>query len=165
MNPDQALRQHLLNLLQMKGAHLTFNDAVADFPEPLINAFPPNIEYTPWHLVEHLRIAQWDILEYIRDPQHVSPEWPLGYWPRRDERADLATWDRTIDQFRADLEALRAIVADPNTDLLAPIPHGQSGHTILREVLLVADHNAYHVGELAILRQVMDAWSEGSRRP
>jgi hypothetical protein len=165
MNPDQALRQHLLYLLQMKGAHLSFDDAVADFPEQFINTFPPNVTYTPWQLVEHLRIAQWDILEYVRNPQHVSPEWPLNYWPRRDAFADTATWNRTIDQFRQDLEAMQAIVADPNTDLLAPIPHGQDGHTVLREALLVADHNAYHIGELAILRQVLDAWSEGRRHP
>lgn len=158
MNTDQLLREHVVNLLQMKGAHLNFDDAVADFPEALINTFPPNVPYTPWHLVEHLRIAQWDILEYTRNPQHVSPEWPAGYWPAREAVADWAAWTNSIEQFQRDLNAMVALVADPATDLFTPIPHGYDGHTVLREALLLADHNAYHVGELAILRQVMNAW-------
>lgn len=161
MTNDQSLRQHVLNLLSMKGAHMTFDDAVANFPEDMINAFPPNVPYTPWHLVEHLRITQWDILEYTRDPNHVSPDWPSGYWRAHDEKADLAAWNASIEQFRRDLKAMQDIVADPNTDLFAPIPHGYGGHTVLREALILADHNAYHVGELAILRQVMGAWHSG----
>lgn len=161
MTNDQSLRQHVLNLLSMKGAHMTFDDAVANFPEDMINAFPPNVPYTPWHLVEHLRITQWDILEYTRDPNHASPDWPSGYWRAHDEKADLAAWNASIEQFRRDLKAMQDIVADPNTDLLAPIPHGYGGHTVLREALILADHNAYHVGELAILRQVMGAWHSG----
>ena len=159
MNPDQALREHVLNLLKMKGAHMSFDDAVADFPEHLINTCPPNVAYTPWHLLEHLRIAQWDILEYARNPQHVSPQWPVGYWPARDAKTNMAGWNQSIQQFRCDLNDMQVMVSDPNTDLYAPIPHGYDGHTILREALLMADHNAYHVGELAILRQVMGAWS------
>ncbi len=158
MDTDQALRKHVLALLQARGAHLDFDDAVADFPLELINAFPPNVPYTPWHLVEHLRIAQWDILEYVRNPRHVSPPWPDGYWPDRSAKADAATWERSIQSFRSDLQAMQDMVADPQVDLFAPIPHGYGGHTVLREALLVADHNAYHVGELAILRQVMGAW-------
>jgi len=158
MNPDQALRQYVLYLLAMKGAHMDFDEAVADFPEHLINAFSPNVPYTPWHLVEHLRITQWDILEYTRDPAHVSPDWPVGYWPPRDATTDQAGWNHSIEQFRRDLKAMRDIVADPKTDLMTPIPHGYGGHTVLREALLLADHNAYHIGELAILRQVMNAW-------
>jgi hypothetical protein len=159
MNTDEALREHLLNLLDMRGAHMTFDEAAADFPEPFINAFPPNVPYTPYHLVEHLRLCQWDILEYTRDPKHVSPEWPTGYWLPREAKADWAAWKRSIEQFRSDLAAMKAIVANPNTDLLTPIPHGYGGHTVLREALILADHNAYHVGELAILRQVLGAWS------
>lgn len=161
---DSALRQHLLALLKMQGAHLDFEDVVADFPEALINAFPPNMSYTPWHLVEHLRIAQWDILEYTRDPQHVSPPWPQGYWPAPAAQADRAAWQRSIDLFRRDLQAMQALVADPSTDLFAPIAHGYDGHTVLREALLLADHNAYHIGELAILRQVMGAWPADRKR-
>ena len=158
MNTDQALRQHVLYLLNMKGAHLTFDDAVADFPEQMINVFPSNVPYTPWHLVEHLRLAQWDIVEYARDPAHVSPEWPVGYWPARDATTDMAGWQHSIDEFRSELQVMQDMVADPSVDLTAPIPHGYDGHTVLREALLLADHNAYHVGELAILRQVMNAW-------
>lgn len=163
MNSDQALREHVLNLLRMRGAHMSFDDAVADFPEPLINAYPPNVPYTPWHLVEHLCITQWDILEYARDPQHVSPEWPVNYWPARDAKADMAIWNQSIERFRRDLKAMQDLVADPSADLLTPIPHGYGAHTLLREALLLADHNAYHVGELGILRQVMNAWSPDHR--
>lgn len=159
MNSDQALRQHVLNLLQMKGAHLSFEEAVADFPEAHINTFPPNVPYTFWHLLEHLRIAQWDILEYVRNPQHVSPQWPSGYWLPREAKADLAAWSRSVEQFRQDLKGMQEIVSNADIDLLAPIPHGYGGHTVLREALILADHNAYHVGELAILRQVTGTWS------
>ena len=152
-----------MNLLQGRGAHLPFEDAVADFPPEMINTRPPNVSYTPWHLVEHLRIAQWDILEYIRNPGYESPSWPEGYWPAPDAQADVAAWNATIDMFQRDLRDMQAIVEDPATDLLAPIPHGYDGHTILREVLILADHNAYHVGELAILRQVMGAWGTSHR--
>jgi hypothetical protein len=153
-----AVRQHVLSLLRGGNAHMTFDDAVEDFPETLINAKAPNVEYTFWHLIEHLRITQWDILEYVRNPKHVSPSWPEGYWPARDAQATPADWQDTIQRFRGDLEAMQNIVADPDTDLTAPIPHGYDGHTVLREALLVADHNAYHIGELGVLRQVMKGW-------
>jgi hypothetical protein len=158
MNSDESLRQHVLNLLKMKGAHMAFDDAVADFPENLINTLPPNVPYTPWHLVEHLRITQWDILDYTRNSQYTSIEWPKDYWPARDTKADMAMWNQSIEQFRRDLKAMQELVANPDTDLFTPIPHGYGGHTVLREALILADHNAYHVGELAILRQVMNAW-------
>lgn len=157
---DQILRRHLVNLLQGRGAHMPFDDAVADFPPDMINTCPPNVTYTPWHLVEHLRLAQWDILEYVRNPRHESPPWPEGYWPAPDAQADAAAWNASLDAFRRDLRDMQAIVEDPATDLFAPIPHGYDGHTILREALILADHNAYHVGELAILRQVMGAWGK-----
>ncbi len=160
MPTDQALRTHVLALLDGGQAHMTFDDVVANFPMTLINTNPPNVAYTPWHVIEHLRITQFDILEYVRNPSYVSPDWPVGYWPERGAKTDAAGWQRTIDQFNADLHALRELVADPQTDLLAVIPHGYGGHTILREALLVADHNAYHIGELGILRQVMNAWPE-----
>lgn len=158
MNTDKIVRDHLIALLDGGNAHMGFNDVVANFPLDKINTYPPNVPYTPWHLVEHLRITQWDILEYIRNPNHESPEWPIGYWPSPTAKTDAEGWRRTIDQFRVDLRAVREIAADPSVDLYAPIPHGYGGHTILREILLVADHNAYHIGELGILRQVMQAW-------
>jgi hypothetical protein len=127
-----------------------------------MNARAPNVDYTPWQLLEHLRITQWDILEYIRNPDHVSPDWPGGYWPDRDAVVTSEEFGATIAAFRADLAALRALVADPATDLLAAMPH-TPGHTVMREVRIVADHNAYHTGEFAILRQVMGSWPADRR--
>jgi hypothetical protein len=154
---ERVLREHLRALLEGGHAHMTFEDAVANFPRQDMNTNPPHVPYTPWHVIEHLRITQWDILEFIRNPEHISPDWPEGYWPPKDAKADAATWDQTIASFLADLQALREMATDPSVDLYTPIPHG-SGQTILREILLVADHNAYHIGEFAILRQVMQTW-------
>ncbi len=159
MDMDQAVRKHVLALLDGGQAHMGFEDVVANFPPDLINTNPPNVPYTPWHLIEHLRITQWDILDYTRNPNYKEIAWPTDYWPTRDAKTDLAGWQRTIDQFSADLAEMRAIIADPKHDLIAAIAHGSSGHTILREALLLADHNAYHIGELGILRQVMNAWA------
>lgn len=158
---DAALRQHILALLKGGQAHMTFDDAIADFPPQFMNAHPPNVTYTPWHLLEHLRITQFDILEYVRNPDYVSPEWPKGYWPSPDAQADLAAWDKTVQSFRADLQAMCDWVADPKNDMLTPLPHGYNGHTLFREAVLIADHNAYHIGELGILRQVIGAWPKG----
>jgi hypothetical protein len=152
------VREQLLALLRGGNAHMPFDEAIAKFPLAHINDYPPHVPYTPWHLLEHLRIAQWDILEFIRNPAHISPPWPEGHWPPRDARADADMWARTIAAFQADLHALQELVADPATDLYAPLPHAQD-YTILREILVVADHNAYHVGEFAILRQVMETWA------
>ncbi len=157
MNPDKTLRKQLLWLLRGGNAHIGFDQAVAEFPVEHINRKLPNAPYTPWHLIEHIRIAQWDILEFTRNPDHVSPAWPEGYWPARDEQADAARWEKTIENFRADLKTLQEIVADPDTNLCAPLLHAPD-YTVLREILLVADHNAYHVGEFAIMRQVMETW-------
>ncbi|HZT06573.1 MAG TPA: DinB family protein [Chloroflexota bacterium] len=156
MSREDTLRQHVLDHLA-RATDRGFEEAIRDFPLDAINARPPRVDYTPWHLVEHLRIGQWDILEYIRNPNHVSPKWPDEYWPKRDAVADAASWAQTIDRFRADRAALAALVADPATDLLAPIPH-TPGHTVLREVFLVAGHSAGHLGEFSILRQIMDTW-------
>lgn len=157
MNSDKVMREQLLALLRGGNAHLGFDEAVADFPVEYINTKPPNVSYTPWHLLEHIRIAQWDILEFVRNPDHVSPGWPEGYWPPPGEQADETRWQQTINEFRADLKAIEDLVTDPSTDFFSPIPHAP-GYTIFREVLLVADHNAYHIGEFAILRQVMGTW-------
>jgi hypothetical protein len=157
MNESSVLREQLLALLRGGQAHMGFDDVTADFPMSLINTRPPHVTYTPWHLVEHLRITQWDILEFVRNPAHVSPEWPKGYWPDPAQQASAADWDNTVRLFRQDLKGVEALVTDPRTDFYQVIPHG-SGQTILREILLVADHNAYHIGELGILRQVMQAW-------
>ena len=163
MNSDQAVRRQLLALLRGGNAHMPFEAAIADFPMDAINTEPPDVPYTPWHLLEHMRLTQWDILEFIRNPDYVSPPWPEGYWPPRTTKADEAAWKKTLSDFAADLEAVEAMVEDPETDLYSPIPHGD-GQNILREALLVADHNAYHTGEFAILRQVMGTWPP-DRRP
>ena len=157
MSHDQALREHLLYLLRKGDAHLDFEAAIAALPVALRGAKVPGVPHTPWRLLEHLRIAQWDILEFSRNPRHVSPPFPDGYWPDGDAPPDAAAWDRSVAAFRADLQAMQNLVADPATDLFAPIPHGD-GQTILREALLVADHNAYHLGQLVVLRRALGAW-------
>ena len=157
MESDSVLREQLLALLKGGNAHMGIDDAVVNFPVLSMNSRPPNVPYTPWHLLEHLRITQWDILEFIVNPKHVSPHWPIGYWPSRDAQTDQDGWNETIRKFKADLAALVAIAEDPKTQFTAPIPHAPD-YTILREILLVADHNAYHIGEFGILREVMGTW-------
>jgi hypothetical protein len=157
MDTDKALRDHVLYLLRGGGAHLDFEAAVADLPPGLRGARPPGVPHTPWRLLEHMRIAQWDILEFSRNPRHVSPKFPEGYWPAGDAPPDDTAWDRSVAAFREDLQAMQDLVADPATDLFAPIPHGE-GQTVLREALLVADHNAYHLGQLVVIRRALGAW-------
>ncbi len=158
MSTDKALRQHVVNLLRSH-AHLGFDAAIAGLPAKLRGAKPKGLPYTAWRLLEHMRIAQWDILEFSRNPKHVSPEFPDGYWPASDAPPSAAAWDQSVKAFRTHLAAMQALVEDPSTDLFAPIPHGE-GQTILREALLVADHNAYHLGQLVILRRLLGAWKE-----
>ena len=157
MTNESVLREQLLKLLQGGNAHISFDNVIEDFPIDMINERALNVQYTPWHLLEHIRIAQWDILEFVRNATHISPKWPDGYWPMVDQTADEMKWQETIDGFRSDMEELQAIAADLSIDLTAPIPHAPD-YTVLRELLLVADHNAYHIGEFAILRQVMGTW-------
>jgi DinB superfamily len=155
---EQAIRQQLSNMLTVVQAHMSFEDAVKGFPEEHINTKPENVTYSFWHLIEHLRITQWDILDYIRNPNYRAAEFPKEYWPDPNATTDIAGWNRTITQFNADLAALVAIINDPKTDLYAQIPHGAEGHNILREMLIIGEHNAYHTGELGILRGVMGLW-------
>jgi hypothetical protein len=159
IDPD-ALRQHLLELLDGGHAHPDFETAIADLPADLRGAKPPGLPHTPWRLLEHMRIAQWDILRFSIDPDHVSPEFPSGYWPEGDAPPDPGAWDRSLESFRADLQAMKDLVSDSKTDLFAKIPHGQ-GQTILREALLVADHNSYHIGQLITIRRLLGAWDGG----
>ena len=154
---DAALRKHLLWLLGSGDAHLDFDAVVADFPARLRGAKPVRLPHTPWQLLEHLRIAQRDILEFSRNPRHVSPEFPAGYWPAGAAPPEERAWENSVKAFRADLKAMKNLVADPPTGLFARIPHGQ-GQTILREVLLVVDHNAYHLGQLVMIRRLLGAW-------
>ena len=153
-NPDRALRDHLLQLLDSDHAHLKFDDAVKDFPPALRGRRPENGPHSAWELLEHLRLAQWDILEFTRDPKHVSPEFPAGYWPSSEARPDDAAWNASVDAFRRDLRGLADLVREESVDLHAPIAHG-SGQTLLREILLAADHNAYHLGQLVMVRKLL----------
>lgn len=159
MRDDRTLRKHVLYLLRGGGAHLDFDRAVGGLAPAVWGKRVPGISHTPWRIVEHMRICQWDILEFCRNPSHESPTFPEGYWPAGDAPPDAATWEGTLRAFRRDLKALEDLVADANTDLLAPIPHGD-GQTILREALLAADHNAYHLGQLVIVRKALHAWQE-----
>lgn len=156
---DTSLREHVLYLLRDGGAHVGFDKAITDLPPELRGSKPSQMPFTAWRLLEHLRIAQWDILEFSRNRKHVSPAWPAAYWPEADAPPDAKAWDRSVAAFRADLRAMEQLVADPKTDLYAKIPHGD-GQTILREALLVADHNAYHIGQLVLLRRLLGAWSK-----
>jgi hypothetical protein len=158
-NPDQSIREHVLSLLRGGNAHTSFDDAVADFPSTARGKKVNELPYTAWMLVEHLRIAQWDILEFSRNPQHQSPEWPKGYWPKESALPSDSAWTKTVGSFRSDLKAMEQLVLDPKTDLYAQIPWGQ-GQTILREALLIADHNAYHVGQLVVLRRLLGTWQK-----
>jgi hypothetical protein len=154
---DTSLRDHLLYLLSGGGAHVGFEDAAAGLPAGLRGVKPARLPFTAWRLLEHMRIAQWDILEFSVNPKHVSPAWPGGYWPKDDAPPSDAAWKKSIQQFRRDLKRMQALVANPRTDLYAPIAHGD-GQTILREALLVADHNAYHLGQLVLVRRLLGAW-------
>jgi DinB superfamily len=154
---DASLREHLLSLLKGGNAHVDFERAIKDFPADLRGKRPKGVEHSAWEVLEHLRIAQWDILEFSRNPKHKSPDWPSGYWPASKTPPDEKAWDKSARAFRRDLKAMCDLVADEKSDLCAKIPHGD-GHTILREALLLADHNAYHLGELVLLRRLLGAW-------
>ncbi len=157
MSDGKALREHLLYLLGGGGAHVDFDSVIAGWPGKLRGSKPKGLPHTAWQLLEHMRIAQWDILEFSRNPNHVSPEWPEGYWPSTETPPSPAAWTKSVKAFQADLKAMMHLVNSPRRDLFARIPHG-TGQTILREALLVADHNAYHLGELVYLRRSLGAW-------
>lgn len=157
MKDDKALREHLIYLLEGGGAHLDFEAAIKDLPAALQGKRPKGAEHSPWEILEHMRIAQWDILEFTRNANHVSPEFPSGYWPATQAPQTDDAWAKSAQGFRSDLAAVTELVANKSTDLYAEIPHSD-GKTVLREVLLVADHNAYHLGELVLLRRLLGAW-------
>lgn len=160
MVPNGSLRQQIVGLLRGGNAHMPFSEAVADFPEGMINLRPRNVPYSFWHLLEHLRLTQLDIVEYVTSTDYREKEWPREYWPAPDAEATKQQWDETIASFNRDLEQLIGIVSDESTDLFASVP-SNSEHNLLREMLIVADHNAYHTGELGILRQAEGAWGPG----
>ena len=154
-NPD-PLRKHLLDLLRMKGAHMNFDEAVAGFPVALRGAKPKDAPHTPWQLLEHLRLAQWDILDFSRNPKYEEKKFPDDYWPKTEAPPDDEAWDRSVAQFQRDLKAMEKLLSDPKVDLTERIGHGK-GQTLLREALLVADHNSYHLGQFVFLRKMLEA--------
>ena len=154
-----ALREQLVNLLNGGHAHATFDAAVKNLPVALRGKRPKGAQHSAWEVLEHLRIAQWDILEFSRDAKHVSPDFPEGYWPKTHAALDEAAWDASVAAFQRDLQQMIKLVANPKTDLYAKIPHGKS-QTILREALLAADHNAYHLAQLVDLRRALGIWPE-----
>jgi uncharacterized damage-inducible protein DinB len=157
MPDDKALREHLVKLLKGGEAHADFEQAMADFPAELRGKTPKWAEHSPWQLLEHLRMAQADILEFSTRSDYEAKEWPKDYWPEEDAPPDPKAWDRSINAYCEDLKALCELVEDPKTDLFAKIPHGE-GQTILREALVVADHNSYHLGQIVLLRRLLGAW-------
>jgi hypothetical protein len=156
------LRQNLLMLLGNGHAHMGFDEAVRAFPPDARNRIIPNGSYTPWHLLEHMRLVQRDSLNYMRNPDYTAPAWPDSFWPDEHETADDAAWNATIDGFRTDLAAFVALVEDEDHDLATPIPSNPS-HTHLRSIMIIAAHNHYHLGEFAALRQVMSTWGPDHR--
>jgi Mn-containing catalase len=156
---DKALREHIVNLLGGEGAHLNFDEAIAGLPKEFRSKKARGIPHTPWRLLEHMRIAQRDILEFCTNPKYKEMKWPEDYWPKGDGPENDAEWKRSVESFHRDIERMKALVSNPKTDLFAKIPWGD-GQTYLREALLVADHNAYHVGELVAVRRALGAWKE-----
>ena len=157
MADEGALRDHLVYLLKGGGAHRDIGYVVSGMPPEVRGSRPAGAPYSAWELLEHIRIAQWDILEFSRDPGHVSPDWPSGYWPDSPDPPDAEAWDISVQSMLEDLQAMIDLVADRESDLFTPFPHGD-GQTLLREALLVADHNAYHSGQLVTVRKLAGAW-------
>ena|SRR5579859_7316851 len=154
-DPHRPLRTHLTNLLDKAEAHADARSTLKDFPAALRGKKPAGSPHTPWQLLEHMRIAQWDIYNFSVDAKHVSPKFPEGYWPKEEAPKNDTAWDQSVRQFLADLDAMKKLVSDPATDLFTRIPHGE-GQTILREALIAADHNSYHLGQLILLRRMLE---------
>jgi hypothetical protein len=156
---DRAVRERVLWLLGGGGAHVSFDRAVRGLPTALRGVRPAGLPYSPWELLEHMRIAQWDILDFSRNPGYVYMKWPDEYWPKSPTPPSAGAWAKSVGAFRRDLAAMMALVRRPQTDLHARIPWGR-GQTILREALLLADHNAYHIGQLVVVRRLLGAWKD-----
>ena len=156
---QQALREHVLELLSGGHAHASFEQVVPDFPAKLQGQRPPGLPHSAWMLLEHMRIAQWDILDFSRNPKYRTLKWPEDYWPTDPAPSTATAWNQSIERFQQDLEAMKELVRSPDTDLFATIPWGE-GQTILREALLVADHNSHHLGQLIDVRRLLGIWNQ-----
>ena len=157
MDKDRSLREHLVNLLDMKGAHVDFKRTVSDVPFEAQGRTIEGVPASAWEQLEHMRIAQSDILEFSREASHESPKWPEGYWPSSQQPPTPDSWEQSVRAFEADLEEMKRLVQDPDSDLFEPFPWGK-GQTLLREALLVADHNAYHIGQIVTLLRALGCW-------
>jgi DinB superfamily len=155
MKKPDPLRQHLVSLLTKAEAHVDLDSSIKKFPAKLRGQKPKGSPHTPWQLLEHIRIAQWDILEFSKRAKHKSPKWPDEYWPKEEAPPSSKAWDKSVKQIQADLKAMVKLIGDPRKDLFAAIPHGDS-QTLLREALLIADHNAYHLGQLVLLQRILE---------
>lgn len=155
---DQALREQLADLLDKGSAHASWRDILSGIPEAMRGTKPPRAPHTAWQLLEHLRIAQWDTLEFSRNPKHVSPEFPQGYWPATEMPPSVTAWETSVKAFERDLTEMKELVSNPRTDLFGRIPHGD-GQTVLREAVVLASHNAYHLGQIVLLRRMQGAWT------
>ena len=157
MKSDQSLRKHLLELLDGGHAHAAFDQVIADFPAKLRGEIPPGLRHSAWMLLEHMRVAQWDILDFSRNSKYKALNWPGDYWPKNPVPTDAVEWENSVQAFHDDLDAMKSLVSDPKTDLFAKIKWGE-GQTILREAMLVADHNSHHLGQLIDLRRLLEIW-------
>ena len=157
MKDTSALRQQVVDLLRAQNAHVDLETAIAKLPPKLRGVKPKGFPHTAWQLLEHIRIANWDILEFSKNANHVSPPWPEGYWPKTEAPPNAGAWDKSVRQVRSSMSGMIRLVRSKKTDLFARIPHG-TGQTVLREALLIADHNAYHVGQIVLLRRLLGAW-------
>ena len=157
MNSDQSLRQHLVELLEGGHAHASFDHVIADFPPKFRGEIPKGLPHSAWMLLEHLRIAQWDILDFSINPKYKEMKWPDDYWPKTPAPPNSAAWEKSVKSFHVDLDAMKKLVSDTKTDLFARIPWG-SGQTILREAMLVAGHNSHHLGQLIDVRRLLGIW-------
>jgi DinB superfamily len=157
MSNDQSLRQHLVALLDGGHAYAPIHKIIADFPPKLVGEKPPGLPHSAWMLLEHLRLAQWDIFDFSRNPKYVAPKWPDDYWPKSPSPPSATAWDKSVKSFQDDLNGMKKLVSDPKTDLFAKIPWGD-GQTILHEALLIADHNSHHLGQLIDIRRLLGIW-------
>lgn len=157
MPEDKNLREHVLNLLKGGHAYATFDTIVKNFPFEMMGKKPEGFDHSAWQLLEHIRIAQWDIVEFSLSADHISPKWPEEYWPKESAPDSEKDWQQSVETIKSDLKKMQDLVANPKTDLFAKIPHG-TGQTILREALLIVDHNSYHLGQIVMLRKILGIW-------
>jgi len=159
-NEEKLLRNELVRLLNGSGAHAHFEPAIDKVPKKFYGASVKELPYTLWQLLEHMRLAQFDILDYIKNPDYRERQWPQDYWPKEKSPATTSEWNKSIEHIQRDLQEIKELVENPKTQILEPIPHLKNGPSILREILLVADHNAYHIGQIVLLRRLLGIWKD-----